>query len=229
MNNDPTLIDIEATAIADIESYYDDSEPIEAPANYKDPEKIAAYIKDATVRRKQAFIERAALDPDLCRIVYLGVWDMRFGHPLLTPAKDEYEERLALEYFWQGYQPGMVLCGFGVRAYDIPVILRRSLYLGVPVKPLDRDRYRSTHVIDLFEQLNEGRKHQMHSLDWYHRRLGCPPVADTITGADVPACVARGEWDAVRQHLLCDLLRVRDVARRMGVLAAEGVRHEVSV
>jgi hypothetical protein len=226
---DPTLIDLEATAIEGIESYYDDSEPIEAPANYVKPDAIANYIARETVRRKQAFIERAALDPDLCRIVYLGVWHPSFPHPMLWECRDDEEEIIALQFFWDTYQPGMALCGFGVRGYDIPVILRRSLYLGVPVKPIERDRYRSTHVIDLFEQLNEGRKHQMHSLDWYHKRLGCPPVADTITGADVPACVARGEWDAVRQHLLCDLLRVRDVARRMGVLAAEGARHEVSV
>src|SRR5882724_10402706 len=96
MLSDPTLLDIECTAIADIESYYDDSEPIEAPSNYKDPIKIAEYIARESVRRQEAFIDRAALDPDLCRIVYLGVWDPRFEHPALTPARDECEERLAL-------------------------------------------------------------------------------------------------------------------------------------
>lgn len=222
-HSDPTLIDLECAAIEGIESYYDDSEPIEAPANYKDPEKIAAYIKDATVRRKQAFIDRAALDPDLCRIVYLGMWWPDQAHPGLLACHTEAIERAALKLFWDSYKTGEVLCGFNVRSYDLPVIYRRSLYLGVPVKPIERDRYRSTHVIDLFEQLNEGRKHQMHSLDWYHKRLGCPPVADTITGADVPACVARGEWDKVRAHLLGDLVRIRDVARRMGVLAGEAV------
>jgi predicted 3'-5' exonuclease similar to PolB exonuclease domain len=229
MLSDPTVIDLECAAIADIEKYYDDSEPIEAPANYKDPEKIAAYIKDATVRRKQAFIDRSALDPDLCRIVMLGVWPPHYDHPSILECVDEAGETFALQMFWDMYHAGEVLCGFNIRSYDLPVIYRRSLYLGVPTKVIERDRYRSTQVIDLFEQLNEGRKHQMHSLDWYHRRLGCPPVADTITGADVPGCVARGEWDAVRAHLLGDLVRVRDVARRMGILAAEGARHEVSV
>jgi hypothetical protein len=221
--SDPTLIDLEATALADIEKYYDDSEPIEAPGNYTKPDAIANYIARETVRRKQAFIDRAALDLDLCRIVYLGMWSPLDAHPMLWECRDEAEEAVALRFFWSIYRFGMVLCGFGVRAYDIPVILRRSLYLGVPVKPLDRDRYRSTHVIDLFEQLNEGRKHQMHSLDWYHRRMNCPPVADTITGADVPACVARGDWEAVRAHLLADLVRVRDVARRMGIMSRESV------
>jgi hypothetical protein len=220
---DPTLIDLEATAIEGIESYYDDSEPIEAPANYVKPDAIANYIARETVRRKQAFIDRAALDPDLCRIVYLGVWYPQHTTPCLFPCRDEHDERMHLANFWEDYSQGEVLCGFNIRSYDLPVIYRRSLYLGVPVKPIDRDRYRSTHVIDLFEQLNEGRKHQMHSLDWYHKRLGCPPVADTITGADVPACVARGDWEAVRAHLLGDLVRTRDVARRMGVLAGEAV------
>jgi len=222
-HSDPTLIDLECTAIEGIESYYDDSEPIEAPSNYVKPDAIANYIARETVRRKQAFIERAALDPDLCRIVMLGYWPPTQTHPCLQACETEREEYFCLRGFWESYHAGEVLCGFNIRAYDLAVIYRRSLYLGVPVKPIERDRYRSTHVIDLFEQLNEGRKHQMHSLDWYHKRLGCPPVADTITGADVPACVARGDWEAIRAHLLADLVRVRDVARRMGVLAKEEV------
>jgi hypothetical protein len=223
MLSDPTLLDIECAAIADIETYYDDSEPIEPPSNYVKDEAKANYIARETVRRKQAFIDRAALDPDLCRIVALGSWHSVQAHPCLWVCHDERGERDILSAFWDCYAYGEVLCGFNIRSYDLPVIYRRSLYLGVPTKPIERDRYRSTHVIDLFEQLNEGRKHQMHSLDWYHKRMGCPPVADTITGADVPACVARGDWDAVRAHLLADLVRVRDVARRMGVLTQEAV------
>lgn len=220
---DPTLLDLECTAITGIESYYDDSEPIEAPSNYKDPIKIGGYIARESVRRQEAFIDRAALDPDLCRIVMLGIWPPHYEHPSILECIDEAGETFALQMFWDMYHAGEVLCGFGVRAYDLPVIYRRSLYLGVPTKPIERDRYRSTHVLDVFEQLNEGRKHQMHSLDWYHKRLGCPAVADSITGADVPGCVARGECDVIRQHLLSDLVRVRDVARRMGILTSGGV------
>ena len=60
------VLDLESHAIPDAATYL--TEPVEAPSNYKDPEKIAAYIKDA----KQAQLDKAALDIDLARIVCLG-------------------------------------------------------------------------------------------------------------------------------------------------------------
>jgi hypothetical protein len=213
---EPTYLDLECCAINNVLDYYDDSDPITAPSNYVKPEAIAAYIERETPRRKQAFVERAALDPDLCRIIYLGVWPAGAAHPIQAICRDEDEERWALQDFWRGYHSGEVLCGFGIRMYDLPVLYRRSLYLGVPTIAIDRDRYRSTCVLDLFEQLNEGRKNQMHSLVWYCERFGVScDVDDPIDGKDVPACVERGDWDKVRAHLLADLVRTRGLARRV--------------
>lgn len=221
-HSDPTYLDLETSGLADVEQYYDDSEPIEAPSNYVKPEAIENYIARETVRRKQAFIDKAALDPDLCRIVYLGAWWPGQAGACLLPCKTERDETRALKDFWQGYAANSVLCGFGIRLLDLPVLYRRSLYLGVEPKPIDRDRYRSTCVLDLFEVLNEGRKHQMHSLDWYCTRFGIPcDIEDAITGADVPGCVSRGEWDVVRSHLLADLTKVRGLAQRIGVAQRE--------
>jgi Predicted 3'-5' exonuclease related to the exonuclease domain of PolB len=213
---DATILDLECCAIDNVLEYYDDSEPITAPANYVKAEAIAAYIERETPRRRQAFVERAALDPDLCRIVYAGVWYPTQDAPCMWPCRDEQDEAAALRLIWDNYQPGEVLGGFGIRAYDLPVLYRRSLYLGVTPKHIDRDRYRSTCVLDLFELLNEGRKNQMHSLTWYCERFGVPcDIEDLIDGKDVPACVARGEWDLVRAHLLADLVRTRGLARRV--------------
>lgn len=223
-SSEPTYLDLETSGIEGVELYYDDSEPIEAPSNYKNPDVIADYIKRETVRRKQAFIDRAALDIDLARIVYLGVWWPTQNTPCLFPCLTESDERNALETFWCTYEPGEVLCGFGIRNLDIPMLYRRSLYLGVETKHIERDRYRSTCIDDLFERLNEGRKHQMHSLDWYCKRLGIPcDIVDDITGADVPGCVARGEWNRVRAHLLADLVKVKGLAQRLGVAQREAM------
>jgi len=220
--SEPTFLDLETAAVEGVEQYYDDSEPIEAPSNYVKPEAIENYIARERVRRKQAFIEKAALDPDLCCIAYLGFSMPDSPHLALIPCRSEQEECDALTEFWCGYQPGEVLCGFNIRAFDLPVLYRRSLYLGVEPKPIDRDRYRSTCVLDLFEMLNEGRKHQMHSLDWYCNRFGIPcDIVDTITGADVPDCVANGEWDKVQAHLLADLCKVRGLAQRIGIARRE--------
>jgi hypothetical protein len=215
---EPTYLDLETAALDHVAEFYDDAEAIVPPANYVNPDVIAAYLARETVRRQQAFIEKAALDPDLCRIVYLGVWHSGQTMVCLWPCKTASEEAEQLAAFWDGYQPGEVFCGFNIRAFDLAVLCRRSLYLGVPTKPLERDRYRSPCVLDLFEILNEGRKRQRHSLDWYCTRFGIScEIKDTITGAEVPGCVARGEWDKVRAHLLADLIKVRRLAQRIGV------------
>lgn len=45
---------------------------IEAPVNYKDPEKIAQYIAEKTEAAKAAALDKAALDPDYGKILSLG-------------------------------------------------------------------------------------------------------------------------------------------------------------
>jgi hypothetical protein len=62
---DALIVDLESFAITDAEQYV---EPVDAPSNYKDPIKIAEYIKTAQGKS----IDRCALDPDLARIVALG-------------------------------------------------------------------------------------------------------------------------------------------------------------
>lgn len=62
----PIVIDIESIGIPDVATYL---EPVEAPANYKDPEKIAAYKAEAQARQ----IEMAAVDLDLGQIIAIGL------------------------------------------------------------------------------------------------------------------------------------------------------------
>lgn len=218
---DPIYLDTELCAIDGVMAYYDEAAEaeIEAPSNYKDPEKIAAYIAREKANRRAQHVNKAALDPDLCRIAYLGVWWPQFNHPMLVPCANEHEEREALEQWWDGYGEGEMVCGFNVRPFDLSIIYRRSLYLGVRTKHIDRDRYRATCVIDLFELLNEGRKDRMRSLAWYLKRFGLDTgLHDDIDGAQVPALVALNTpeaWEKVRLHLLCDLVGTRLLARRV--------------
>jgi len=216
------ITDCETAPLQDVDVWLPEFKPA---GNIKDAEKRAANVAE----KREKAVEGAALDPDLCRIVYLGAWWPDDPHPMLFQCDSEEAERYALREFWDLWalgrrrNAGLQLLGYNVLSFDIIVMLRRSLYLGVKAPELHRGRYRHDDVCDLFSILSEDGQLPYRALDYYHRRLGCPPVADTITGADVPACVARGEWDKVRAHLLTDLVRVRDVARRMGVLAGEAV------
>src|SRR6185369_11577818 len=144
------IIDVETVAIDDVATYL---EPVSAPSNYKDEAKIAAYIAEETKRQT----DKAALDIDLARIVAIGYY-IEFpdqsvdGNVLLC--KDETQEMTNLgklwDTFWKVYVPGgTVAVTFNGLAYDLPLLLRRSLYLGVTAPKLQLDRFRHPDAIDL--------------------------------------------------------------------------------
>jgi hypothetical protein len=216
VTREPIYLDAELCAIDDVMAYYDEAAEadIEPPKNYGE-EAAARYIEREKAHRRAQHVNKAALNPDLCRIAYLGVWWPQFTAPALMPCENEHAEREVLAQWWDGYGEGEMICGFNVRAIDLAFICRRSLYLDIRTKHINRDRYRSTCILDLLELLSEGRKDHMRSLDWYVRRFKLDVPHDPIDGAQIPALVAAGEWDKVREHLRCDLYKTRALALRV--------------
>jgi hypothetical protein len=183
--------------------------------------------KDPTLRAEQIATKRAnalaeaALDPDLCRIVALGSWWDVEPEPALVLCHDESQEAAALTEFWETYRgiryehPHTVLVGSNLLGFDLPVMVRRSLYLRVDVPHLERGKYRHRDVIDLKNLLCDDEWLAWRSLDYYVRRFGLDVPHDPIDGAQIPALVAAQDWLAVRNHLRCDLLKVRALAQRI--------------
>lgn len=206
------VTDIETVAVDGF-----DIEPIAAPANYKDPEKIAAYIAQAEAAQR----EKAALYPWTSRVVALGTASGDHD-PSVVVITSEAEEREALTWFWRSIvheddarfvRP---LIGFNHRTFDLPVLMARSTLLGVPYQPLNLDRYRSPHV-DLLDRLTFFGSVPARSLHWFARRFGLP-VDDTVRGADVAGLVVKGDWEAVRAHCASDVQLTRALAQRLGLM-----------
>ena len=213
----PVVFDIETCGIEDVRAYI---ETPAAPANYKDPEKIQVYIDEKT----EELILRAALDPDLARIVCLCA--QAGNEQLAVTAKNEDEERVLLTAFWQlvGAGPDQApLVGFGILGYDLRVLLRRSLYLGVSAPPIMIDRFKHPGVVDLIDELSFHGAEKFHSLDFYVKRFNLGPFPDDIKGSSVPALIAVGAWPEVLRHCEIDVAKIVALARRMGVLALKGV------
>lgn len=211
------LLDIESAPLPNVEAFLPEFKP---RGNIKDTEKQAASVAE---KRDKALAE-AAVDPDLCRIVALGAWWEGDSHPHLYLCDTEAEERLALRAFWDLFtlRDGVRILGYNVLAFDLVVMVRRSLYLDVPVPLIERGKYRHGDVVDLFDILSEQGALPWRSLDYYCKRFNIPcDIADDITGADVPGCVARGEWEKVRAHLLANLIKVKGLAQRLGVAQRE--------
>jgi len=58
------------------------------------------------------------------------------------------------------------------------------------------------------------------SLSFYAKRFGLDVPADDTTGADIARLVAAGDWDGVTAHCRADVIKTRELARRIGVLPA---------
>lgn len=212
------IIDCETVAIDKVQDYL---EPVFAPDNYKSAEAIERYVTDA---RKKA-IERAALDIDLARIVCIG-WEYHEPQIGISSGcyifRDEVQERTGLGEFWQRFWPvyvpgSTVAVTFNGLGYDLPLLLRRSLYLGVTAPKLQLDRYRHPDVVDLMQLLCLDGRLRMHSLSFYANRFGLP-YPQEIDGSHIAAAVAAGEWEAVKEKCQFDVATTKALAVRMGVL-----------
>jgi hypothetical protein len=207
-----TAFDCETISITDAAEYL---EPVTAPSNYKDPDKIAAYIETGT---KKALTE-AALDVDLARIVAIAWQTNEAAEPFVRTCSDEHDERIALDSFWRHADlvPDQRLIGFRIRTYDLPLLIRRSQLLGVPYPDVNMDRYRSAQMVDLYDRLTFNGAVDGKKLVTYCKRFGIT-VDDDVTGADIAELVACGDWPRVKRHASADVSRVVALARAIGAI-----------
>lgn len=208
------VIDIETYSLAEAAQFIEEPS---APANYKDPEKIAAYVAEKRIEN----LSRCALDVDLCRIVALGTQNTETGAIVVTTAHDDATERDMLEGFWHD-TAGCNYIGFNILGFDLPVLMRRSLYLGLNYfRQTPVDRYKTPHS-DLMEILSFNGKLKYRGLDFYCRRFGIA-IADETSGADIDALVKADDWVGVEAHCRADVVKTALLARRIGVLTSEPV------
>lgn len=189
-------------------------EPLSAPSNYKDEAKKASYIAEAEAER----LEKLALDPDCNRIVAMGFVDAAGGDPIVYLMRDEFEEKEHLKMFADIYrQQSTRLVTFNGFRFDLPVLMRRAMYLDVPFPTFSVDRYRSEHI-DLWQRLSFNGAISAHSLKFYAKRLGIGTL-DKVGGADIGKLVAadtKESWQAIYDHVLSDIGLTHSVAMRLG-------------
>lgn len=207
-------LDVETIPLPHAEDWI---EPVLAPDNYKDPVKIEAFIKEATGKQ----IERCSLDPDLCELAAIG-WQREQDEEPVVWTRGGYTESEMLRGLWSGVNARTVLIGFNVLAFDLPILERRSLYLGVTCPTINVDRYRTPHV-DLQERFSYRGRLKWRSLDFYARRLNLDLPEDEFKGSDVEWLAEAGRWQDIASHCRSDVAKVMAIARRIGVLKSEPI------
>lgn len=202
------VLDVATTAIDGAADYL---EPASAPSTYKDPVKIAEYVQAKTAERAG----KAALDLDLARISMIGLYlDCGFVSRQVATEIDEAE---ALRWLFRLVDDCTIVTFNGLR-YDLPLILRRCLYLGVTAPDWPLDRYRTPHV-DLWQRLSLNGQVDAKSLGFYARRLGWTDLVKPLSGAEEAAAPAAGRWDELRASVEHDVRACHRLAQRMGVIA----------
>jgi DNA polymerase elongation subunit (family B) len=209
------ILDIATAALDEAATYLDEGGDIAAPANYKDPMKIAEYIANERARRT----ERAALDPDLGRITAIGQAMDGYAHTILLKTEDDERERLqGIAAHLHNAQPRLI--GYNSLTFDWPYLMRRALYLGVEGLTINCDRYRSPHV-DLLELLTHHGKLTSRPLGFYAKRFGWTDVTKPLSGAEEAQVPKTGRWDDLRASIEHDLTITARLAHKLGVLSTE--------
>lgn len=206
--------DIETCPMPNCTDYLVD--PIEAPANYKDAEKIAKFIEE----KRQKQIADAGLDLDLCEVVAIAG---QFHDSGWCQTREEWAEADMLDGFWRFVRTmqreGGVIVGFNCLGFDLPVLLRRSLYLGVSVPSIAIDKYRHDGVVDVAHELTFGGRMTWRSLAFYAKRFGIPHD-DSVKGEDIAGLVQAKDWAKVESHVKADVWTTAQLAQRIGLVYA---------
>ena len=207
------VFDVETVPTPDCADYLTD--PIEAPRNYKDPDKINAYIAEARQRQ----IDEAALNLDLCEVVAVA-FALKAQSYVLT--REVASEEEILRGFWR--QVASVqrdfgkIVGFNCLDFDLLVLVRRSQLLGIRPPTLLVERYRRHDgIVDVLDVLSFGHRELRCSLSFYCRRFGIPHD-ESITGADITRLVTAGDWASVARHCVDDMEATRELAFRLELI-----------
>lgn len=203
------IFDIETESHTDVRKYV----KAKAPANYKDPAKIAEFVAAKT--REE--IERAALDPDLCTVRAIGILpvspvnlDQTFiPDPVIMVAGVGWTEQALITAFWDMLWSHRGECiGYNILGFDFPVLLHRSMELGIKaVSPhsqaLDFRRYQTFPIRDLYGILFNWQPGR--GLKWVCERYG---IARTTAGMD-GSMVKDMDNDKLREYLTDDLRSIQ--------------------
>lgn len=187
-----------------------------APANYKDPVKIAEVIEE----QRQEWRRKAALYAERGQVLAIGWMDNHGKSGVL-----EGDEAQMLRDFWtivkgdlkRVNQIGVTLIGFNSNGFDIPFMVRRSIILGVTYPVLFNGRYLKPDCVDLMQIWSCGVYGASIKLDNLAKALGC---GQKNGDGKVFHQLYREDREAALLYLHNDVMMTARCAERMGVFTA---------
>lgn len=185
----------------------------EAPSNWKDPEKIRAYVAE----KEAEWFQSAALSAVTGRVLAIGYLDAATDELGYFATNDEASDLAA---FWRLIAPdGFLrtrLVGFSSNRFDLPFLIRRSWHLRVPVPvELISGRWLPSQCLDVLDTWRCGNREDSVSLDRLAQFLGVG--RKTGSGADFAS-----QWtidpSGALAYLANDLRLTRRCAEALGLI-----------
>lgn len=121
-----------------------------APANYKDEQKIKEYVE----QKKKDQVAKIALDPDYAAVRSIG-WAFD-SDKVIVRTSDGCQSPLEYERLWnitKDICAPAVIVGWNLLGFDIPFLMRRCMYHGIPWPTwlCNLRRYQTRPYLDLMQ------------------------------------------------------------------------------
>lgn len=159
-----------------------------------DHTKRIASIASAEADR----VKMLSVNPLYCRIccVSFAVGD---SAPVSIYAPDRMMEKHLVEQVWRMLGRHTPVIGYGLSFFDIPVLLARSMILGVhPTRFLDRRKYGSRDILDLCKSLFEDQR--AFGLGKACKSLGILSALPDVDGSHVYEMWKAGNAQGIRDY-----------------------------
>lgn len=196
---------------------------VKAPATYKRPESIEAWLNENREAEAEAALLKTSFDGGLGQVVCIS-WATDYGDTRCLQVMDlSAESEAATLSVWaedidklrktDGYKAPRFI-GHNVAGFDLPFLWKRFVVLGLR-PPMWLPHHPKPWGEQVYDTMTEwaGLKDKI-SLDRLCKVLGLPGK-DGMTGADVWPAVQAGRLDEVAEYCRDDVRRVRDIYQRM--------------
>ena len=193
---------------------------LEAEKQSKKPRKGFLDAVDAHTKRIAGIagaesdrVKLMSVRPLYCKILCVS-FAIGNQKPVSIYAPDRMMEKHLIEMVWKMLARHSPVIGYGVSFFDIPVLLTRSMILGVhPGKILDRRKYGSKDILDLCKELFGDDRSITQGLKRVCRSLGIEPDAADVDGSHVYDLWKAGKVDEITAYCESDVRLVQRLHR----------------
>jgi predicted PolB exonuclease-like 3'-5' exonuclease len=186
-----------------------------APANLKDPEKIAAAI----AKKRADYLADAALNWKTAEVVLIGAGEDTEVQSFTADSEKELVGNF-LSIIADALSEGTAVGGHNVKGFDLPMLINRARVHGLKVSPVILSFYRGRpkwheYLFDTLEILSFGKSFDGNGVDDVARVFGLPPKLGR--GGDFPL-LWRADREAAIAYNRRDVEIEMEIARICGCI-----------